>query len=166
MCENTNGGYICSCAEGYELQSKSKCRALNSSLLVLYFAHDKYIKKLDAQGLNAEVVANTTQASGLDFHYGRNILFWTDTKTKKIYSMLIDNNRQPRLGSLENKEIGIPGSWSPVAVAVDWIGDKLYVADSLGQKIDVFEIDGRWHSIVLGSNLTAPADICLDPTVG
>ena len=53
-----------------------------------------------------------------------------------------------------------------MALAVDWIGDKLYVADAIGQKVDVFELDGRWHAIVLGSNLSSPADIALDPTVG
>lgn len=63
-------------------------------------------------------------------------------------------------------EISLPGTWSPVALAVDWVGDKLYVADGVGQKIDVFELDGRWHAIVLGSNLSSPADIALDPTVG
>lgn len=40
------------------------------------------------------------------------------------------------------------------------------MADSVGQKIDVFELDGRAHAIVLGSNLTSPADIALDPLVG
>jgi low density lipoprotein-related protein 2 len=49
---------------------------------------------------------------------------------------------------------------------VDWVGDKLYVADAVGQKVDVFELDGHWHAIVLGSNLSSPADIALDPTVG
>ncbi len=60
----------------------------------------------------------------------------------------------------------LPGSSSPVAIAVDWIGDKLYVVDSLGQKIDVFELDGRYHAIVMGSNLTNPTDIALDPRMG
>lgn len=63
-------------------------------------------------------------------------------------------------------EISIPGTWSPVSIAVDWVGDKIYVADGIGQKIDAFEIDGRWHVIVLGSNLSSPADIGLDPTAG
>lgn len=49
---------------------------------------------------------------------------------------------------------------------MDWVGDKLYVADAVGQKIDVFELDGRWHAVVLGSNLTNPADLALDPTLG
>jgi low density lipoprotein-related protein 2 len=63
-------------------------------------------------------------------------------------------------------DITLPGTWAPVALAVDWVGDKLYVADAIGQKVDVFELDGHWHAIVLGSNLSSPADIALDPTVG
>lgn len=67
---------------------------------------------------------------------------------------------------MTDQGITLPGTWTPVAIAVDWVGDKLYVADSVGQKIDVFELDGRSHAIVLGSNLTSPADIGLDPLVG
>lgn len=63
-------------------------------------------------------------------------------------------------------DITLPGTWMPVAIAVDWVGNKLYVADTVGQKIDVFELQGQGHAIVLGSNLTNPADIALDPTVG
>jgi len=68
----------------------------------------------------------------------------------------------------KNLEITVPNptTWSPVALAVDWIGDKLYVADLLGQKIDLFELDGRKRAIVVGENLTAPNDIALDPTKG
>lgn len=54
----------------------------------------------------------------------------------------------------------------PVALAVDWVGDKLYVVDAIGLKIDVFELHGRWHAVALGSNLTNPADIALDPSIG
>ena len=68
--------------------------------------------------------------------------------------------------SYTGTDITVAGSWAPVALAVDWVGDKLYVADAIGQKIDVFELDGRWHAVVLGSNLTNPADLALDPTLG
>lgn len=70
------------------------------------------------------------------------------------------------LPSYAENDISLPGTWSPVALAVDWVGDKLYIADAIGQKIDVFELDGRRHAIVLGSNLTNPSDIGLDPTLG
>lgn len=68
--------------------------------------------------------------------------------------------------SYSGTDISVAGSWAPVALAVDWVGDKLYVADAIGQKIDVFELDGRSHAVVLGSNLTNPADLALDPTMG
>lgn len=68
--------------------------------------------------------------------------------------------------SLAKREFTLPGSSSPIALATDWVGNKLYVVDSLGQKIDVFEFDGRYHAIVMGSNLTNPTDIALDPFYG
>lgn len=70
------------------------------------------------------------------------------------------------LANILESDITLPGTWAPVALAVDWIGDKLYVADAVGQKIDVFELNGHWHAVVLGSNLTSPADIGLDPLSG
>lgn len=63
-------------------------------------------------------------------------------------------------------DISAPTAWLPVAIAVDWIGDKLYVADALGNKIDMFELDGRWHAIVVSNNMSEPTDLALDPTQG
>ena len=60
----------------------------------------------------------------------------------------------------------VPGAWSPVAIAVDWISSNLYVVDNLGQKIDILTLEGEYHTIVLSSNLTSPTDIALDPRVG
>lgn len=79
---------------------------------------------------------------------------------------MIENNFY--LGTVEHldPDISQPGSWAPVALAVDFVGDKLYVVDSIVQKIDVFELSGRYHGIVLGSNLSSPADIALDPLMG
>ena len=57
------------------------------------------------------------------------------------------------------KDYAPSGSWSPVSVAVDWIGNNIYVVDSLGQKIDVFDFEGVYYSIVVSSNLTRDAFI-------
>lgn len=65
-----------------------------------------------------------------------------------------------------NFDISVPTAWMPVAIAVDWVGDKLFVADALGQKIDVFELDGRWHAIVISNNMSEPTDLALDSTRG
>ena len=53
-----------------------------------------------------------------------------------------------------------------MSIAVDWIADNLYVVDSLGQKIDIFTLEGDNHAIVMSSNLSAPTDIALDPRAG
>lgn len=171
ICTNKIGSYSCSCYPGYDLKipsdgsDKPRCYAHNSSSLRIYFAHDKSVWRMDNSGFGAVLVANTTAASGLDFHYQKNILYWSDTKTRKIhYQTLLENSKviiQP-----SSNEISLASTWSPVALAVDWVGDKLYVADAVGQKIDLFEWDGRHHAIVLSTNLTSPADIALDPTVG
>lgn len=113
------------------------------------------------------LVANATSASGMDYHYSLNTLFWSDVKLKKIKAMqLLDMKKFIRDGNAIPFEITLPGMWEPISIAVDWIGNKLYVVDGVGQKIDVFELNGRWHSIVLSSNLTNPSDIALDPTKG
>lgn len=84
----------------------------------------------------------------------------------QVHSELLQSTYPSLVGYTNEIDITLPGTWAPVALAVDWIGDKLYVVDSIGQKIDVFELSGRWHAIVLGSNLTNPADIALDSIMG
>lgn len=165
LCTNTEGGYICSCATGYNLLERSKCVAPNASDMIIYFAWEKTVYKMNSRGEGVKIVANTTGASGLDFHYDKNLLFWSDIKTRKVHSQQL-RPYSSAISELPSQEITLPGTWSPVAIAIDWIGDKLYVADSVGQKIDVFELDGRWHAVVLGSNLTSPADIAVDSTSG
>lgn len=141
---------------------KSKCVAADADRMELIFAYDHSILRMSAHGENIDSIANATGASGVAFHYSRNLLFWSDTKTRKVHSQTLDKSKP----SIEPMDLTLPGTWSPVALAVDWIGDKLYVADFVGQKVDVFELNGKWHAVVLGSNLTSPADLALDPTSG
>lgn len=155
---------MCHCAFGYTLHGRNKCRAQNISALELLLAQDRAVWRLNAVGEdNRRIIANTTGASGIDYLYSRNLLFWSDMKTRKVHSQSLNSLTTDALPKVD---ISMAGSWGPVAIAVDWVGDKLYVADSIVQKVDVFELDGRFHGIVVGSNLTSPADIALDPTRG
>ncbi|XP_039499245.1 low-density lipoprotein receptor-related protein 2 isoform X1 [Drosophila santomea] len=162
LCTNTMGSYTCQCAQGYTLINDSKCIAPDAKNLQLIFAHDRAIMRMLPHGTEPKVLANATSAAGVTFHYARNTLYWSDIKTRKVQSLPLD---------AQNKAVSpfdqtLPGTWAPVALAVDWVGDKIYVADLVGQKIDVFELSGQWHAVVLGSNLTSPADLALDPTAG
>lgn len=115
-------------------------------------------------------MSNSTNAGGLDYHFRRGMLFWSDLETRKIYSAPLDSTLDEKSSrvsrSSSSSDFSVPTAWLPVAIAVDWIGDKLFVADALGQKIDVFELDGRWHAIVISNNMSEPTDLALDPTQG
>ncbi|KAF0767414.1 low-density lipoprotein receptor-related protein 2, partial [Aphis craccivora] len=168
MCKNSEGSYTCSCYPGYTLIERKKCVVNNRTQpFQVYFAQDRNIMKMDSKYQNQVVVANATSASGMDYHYAFNTLYWSDVKLKKIKSArLLDVDKFVRDGNAMPPEITLPGMWEPISVAVDWVGNKLYVVDGVGQKVDVFELNGRWHAIVLSSNLTNPSDIALDPTQG
>lgn len=85
LCTNTDGSFKCSCAPGYVLQSsKIRCAAVNASELELVFAHDKAVYRMNARGEDVQVIANSTGASGVDFHYQKNLFFWSDAKTKRV----------------------------------------------------------------------------------
>lgn len=74
----------------------------------------------------------------------------------------MDSLRQSRTA----KDISVPFQWTPISLAIDWISSKIYVCDTHNQKIDILELDGSRHAIVISQNLTAPLDIALDPTKG
>lgn len=85
ICANTDGSYGCSCAPGYLLSGKNRCFAQNgSSPLELIFAHEKAVYRMNARGTDVRIIANSTGASGVDFHYQRNMLYWSDAKTKRV----------------------------------------------------------------------------------
>lgn len=121
--------------------------------------------------MNLQILSNTTSGSGLDFHYEKQLIFWTDIETKKIYSIPFKNSNTVFNGTnlvnftntIPLNEISMPYYWNPVSLAVDWVNDKLYVADGHNQKIDVMDLDGSHRSILISQNLTQPQDIVLDP---
>lgn len=85
LCTNTPGSYMCACAPGYLLSgNKARCVAPNAADMRIYFAYDKNVYRMNPRGEDSHIVANTTGASGLDFHYEKNLLFWSDIKTRKV----------------------------------------------------------------------------------
>lgn len=90
LCSNTDGGYLCACAVGYVLNGKNRCFAQNgTSPLEIIFAHEKAVYRMQARGTDVRIIANSTGASGVDFHYQRNTLYWSDAKTKRVRSVSV-----------------------------------------------------------------------------
>ncbi|RXG68268.1 Low-density lipoprotein receptor-related protein 2 [Armadillidium vulgare] len=165
LCVNTVDNYQCLCDIEYErVTSENKCKVRDSyPKMMLFFAyHDRILKIADETGAEAELVTNTTAAWGLDYHFKKNLLYWSDKETRKIYSQKIFDKE---VTSSETTLI-LPGSLTPGAIAIDFIANNIYVVDILGEKIDVFVLGGDYHAIVLSNNVSHPQDISLDPYLG
>ena len=102
-----------------------------------------------------------TAIGDVDYHLGKNLLFWIDAEKREIHSQSLNVNSTDARVIFKQQ-----GNWQPVALAVDFIADKVYVADVAGEKVDVFELDGRYHSIAIGTDLVRLLDIKVDPYEG
>lgn len=79
--------YKCACAPGYTLVDNGRCASSASAAPALLLAHAAAVLRMDLHGRAPTHLANATAAAGLDFHYRRNLLFWSDLKTRKVRFM-------------------------------------------------------------------------------
>ena len=70
--------------------------------MVLFAAYHNKIVAIDPTSKDhvREVISNATEASGLDFHLAKRIIFYTDTEKKKIYKDLLEYCRLDTEGLL------------------------------------------------------------------
>lgn len=85
----------------------------------ILLAQDRAIWRMQATGETRKLVANATGASGVDYLYSRNMMFWSDVKTRKVYS-------QSLMGSSMSLDVDIslPGLYSI----------KLFIKSTYSQK--------------------------------
>ena len=55
---------------------------------------------------------------------------------------------------------------SPVGVAIDWIGRKIYWTDQDTDLIEVANLNGSMRTLLIWTNLDKPRDIIVDPLEG
>ncbi len=90
ICTNMIGNYNCSCAEGYTLVGKAKCKINNGPAKLIFST------KAAIQGINLYSAQNKTpfmifndssqisKAIAVNFDVGRKIIFWTDVVKEAI----------------------------------------------------------------------------------
>ncbi len=55
------------------------------------------------------------------------------------------------------------GVMNPESIAVDWVGQNIYWADTVMENIEVTTLDGRFRKVLLAENITLPRGLVLDP---
>lgn len=114
---------------------------------------------MKSNGSDSRLIAGNTIATDIDFHKGKDLLFWTDSKG--VYSQSLRGENSSR-----NAIIKKSTSEKPTSIAVDFINNKLYVLHSLKSEVDIFELDGTNKTTVLQRGLRDPRHIALDPYKG
>ncbi|XP_041071839.1 low-density lipoprotein receptor-related protein 6 isoform X2 [Carcharodon carcharias] len=139
----------------------SVCSLIRGSPLLL-FANRRDLRLVDAAGgkTNATVVvAGLEDAAAVDFIFSEDLVYWTDVSEEAIKLIFLNQT-----GNTQN--IVISGLVSPDGLACDWLGKKLYWADSETNRIEVANLDGSLRKVLFWQDLDQPRAIALDPARG
>uniref|UniRef100_A0A8C1IXE5 Low density lipoprotein receptor-related protein 4 n=1 Tax=Cyprinus carpio TaxID=7962 RepID=A0A8C1IXE5_CYPCA len=101
---------------------------------------------------------NLENAIALDFHHGKELVFWSD--------VTLDRIMRASLNGSNVEEVVSTGLESPGGLAIDWIHNKLYWTDSGTSRIEVANLDGSQRKVLLWQRMEKPRAIALHPMEG
>lgn len=89
-CINTIGSFQCSCTNGYILRPDLRtCKALGGAVKLI-MANRVDIRQVSlSNNRYTSIVKGLHNAIALDFHYKRNLLFWSDVSTDVSYFRMV-----------------------------------------------------------------------------
>ncbi|XP_041973520.1 low-density lipoprotein receptor-related protein 4 isoform X2 [Aricia agestis] len=155
-CSNTNGSFRCGCMTGYVLRPDGRsCKATGESPTLL-FSNRIGIRQVWLTGDNyVPILKGLHNAMALDYHYEKNLVFWTENNMKVI-----------RVAHLENNNMTDVIKWgleSPSGLAVDWIHNLLFWTDSGTRRVEVASLDGFRRAVIAASDVDRPRAIAVHP---
>ncbi|XP_014291555.1 vitellogenin receptor isoform X1 [Halyomorpha halys] len=159
ICINTNGGYNCSCIEGYRFDNDlKKCKARGSEG-ILFFTSNQEIRGyyLDSE-IYFKVVENLPHATGVAYD-GVNVYWTTVADEEETIVKAAENG--------ENQKIIVTsGIGRPEDLAVDWVTKNVYFTDSKLKYVGVCSNDGYYCLILHEDQVEKPRAIVLHSSEG
>ena len=175
FCKNTEGSYTCSCADGFEVSQNGKCKLVGKEKPYLLFSVSSGLKKYTLGASNLLDVKKTQQfqiyqkegqsyaIKSVDFHHAKNLLFYADSKTRKIYRTLLKESfdKQPADGIIPTP---ILNAFSE-GISIDYLNDKIYFTTTDLNTIEVSELDGTNRHLLHYQRVENPRTILVVPEV-
>ncbi|CAB3256651.1 unnamed protein product [Arctia plantaginis] len=155
-CSNTVGSFKCGCMTGYVLRPDGRsCKPTGESPTLL-FSNRIGIRQVWLTGDNyMPVVKGLHNAVALDYHYEKQLVFWTENNLRVIRVAQINNNNLT--------DVIRWGLETPSGVAVDWIHDLLFWTDSGTRRVEVTTLDGSQRAVIAANDLDKPRAIAVHP---
>uniref|UniRef100_A0A2C9KAN0 EGF-like domain-containing protein n=1 Tax=Biomphalaria glabrata TaxID=6526 RepID=A0A2C9KAN0_BIOGL len=159
-CENTEGSYICKCSEGYQKMEDGKtCKKTDYITPWLIFTNRYYLREISTEGDNHRRIAQGFEnIVSLDFDIANDLIYFTDVKQHKIYSIFVNGTDQKVI--IKDNVPSVEG------ISVDWIGRKLYWVDGRRSTIGVSEMNGTSQLTLLKEGIRRPRAISVHPFKG
>ena len=86
-------------------------------------------------------------------------IYWTDMMNHSIHSGHMLRQLPPSV-VVSDKSIG------PEGIAVDWVGQNLYITDTVMKAIKVMSLDGKKSRLLFFRGIANPRAIVVDPARG
>ncbi|XP_063374859.1 low-density lipoprotein receptor-related protein 4 [Cydia amplana] len=155
-CSNTMGSFQCGCMTGYVLRPDARsCKPTGESPTLL-FSNRIGIKQVWLTGDNyMSVVKGLHNAVALDYHYEKQLVFWTENNLRVI-----------RVAQMNNNNITDVIRWgleTPGGVAIDWIHDLIFWTDSGTRRVEVATLEGLHRAVIAANDLDKPRAIAVHP---
>ncbi|XP_011499392.1 PREDICTED: low-density lipoprotein receptor-related protein 6-like [Ceratosolen solmsi marchali] len=131
----------------------------------LLIAESQGVSRLNLTSSIRWMIERSENIGGLDYHFVRDQMYWSDLSTGSIYFRPLNNKS---LKSFKKRTFveRSPLIWKPRSIAVDYITDQLYVTDTIGNTVHVFDLNDSRNSVTFKPFLHNPLNIELDPNQG
>ncbi|XP_063705428.1 low-density lipoprotein receptor-related protein 4 [Culicoides brevitarsis] len=155
-CTNTYGSFICGCLPGYVLRPDLRtCKAMGGAVNLI-MANRADIRQVSLNNNKyISLIKGLPNAISVDYHYKKNLLFWSDVSTDVIKRAYINGTMI--------RDVIKWGLESPGGIAVDWVHDLLFWTDSGTRRIEVSNFDGTLRAVVAANDLDKPRAIVVHP---
>ncbi|KAK9731245.1 Low-density lipoprotein receptor domain class A [Popillia japonica] len=98
-------------------------------------------------------------AIDVDFHWKKQLLFFTDVKNQRIVRMPMNNLTDTKV--IVNENITAPNG-----LAIDWIAENMYWTDTQLSVVEVAKLDGTSRKVLVRDNLNEPRSVAVFPKKG
>lgn len=161
LCLRNTQSYTCACPTGIKMIKEKTCGYQPSTYLLFTSQSALARISLDTKDMWDVTlpIKNIHHAIGIDFHWGEQLIFYSDVKRKKIASVNMRNLS-------EVTDIVTTNLSAPNGLAVDWIANNLYWTDTTNKVIEVSKINGMYRKILVSENIQEPRSLAVFPRKG
>lgn len=163
LCLRNSKSYTCACPTGVLLSKTDNRTCDHQPEHYLLFATRSALARISLSTEELwEVtlpVENIKHAIDVDFHWKKQLIFYTDVKNQRIQTVNMKN-------LTENKIVINQNVSAPNGIAIDWIAENMYWTDTQLAVVEVAKIDGTSRTVIVKDNLSEPRSVAVFPKRG